>query len=94
MLRSMLKEMLPEGVPIDSQLVNNIRLKVNRVKKHQDENPESSKLPVKGPEDILLQDNPPLDELPADFIDRSSRMIRELLKEALSEGNDTMLTHH
>jgi hypothetical protein len=29
-------------------------------------------------------------ELPADFIDQSSRMIRELLKEALSEGNDTM----
>jgi hypothetical protein len=83
MLRSMLKEMLPEGVPIDSQLVNNIRLKVNRVKKHQDENPESSKLPVKGPEDILLQDNPPLDGKFVAIIISSIRSVPPLLLTAV-----------
>jgi hypothetical protein len=110
-LRSMLKDLLPEGVSVDSKIIHNMRCKVKRIRKHEDDNPDSMHHPVEGPEDFLLKDKLPLDgtllridsficfiplcsllsaDLPADFIGDSSRMIRELLREALQEGNDTM----
>jgi hypothetical protein len=52
-LRKMLKELLPEGVPINAQVLCNICLKVDRIRRHMDEHPDSIQQPKEGPEDFM-----------------------------------------
>jgi hypothetical protein len=53
-LRKMLKELLPEGVPVNAQLISNIRLKVDRILEPMEENPDSIQHPNEGPEELYL----------------------------------------
>jgi hypothetical protein len=92
-IRDILRSIVPEGVPISSAFICNLRSKIRMTIRHGD---EKGGRDLVGKSLIEFVESPPtpetelqsLDNLPAHYIDEASRDVRSVLRQALKETGD------